>query len=387
VQGDRLRLIAKLIRVADETQIWSQQYERSLSNLLGLEQELSVAVAEQIRLRLSPERQAAIAHRQSSNPAAYDLFLRGRAEWNQLSPPSTRRAIDYYTQATALDPGYALAWSGIADAYSAGPINGDAPPRQMLTPARDAVRHAIAADPNLAEARASEGAFKFWLDWDWAAAEAALRRAVVLDPNYPFEHLLLGVVLSHMGRHDEAAAAIRRARELDPLSAAYQALSGQVAFNARDYQAAIQFGRQATVINPQFWIGYYQMGQAYERTGQIALALAAISMAERFSGGANSGALSLRGYVLARAGQIKEAREVLTTLENASHSRYVPPYAMALVHAGLGDGDAVFEWLEKAFAAHDVHLAFLAVDAKWDPYRTDPRFRMLQARCAFSALR
>jgi TolB-like protein/Flp pilus assembly protein TadD len=383
-EGDRLRVTAKLIRVPDQIQVWSQSYQRSLTNLLGLEQELSAAVAEQIRLRLSPERQSAIARRQSSNPAAYDLFLRGRALWNQLTPPTTRRAMDYYARATAIDPSYALAWSGMADAFTAGPINGDAPPEQVWPRARDAVAHAIAADPNLAEAQASQGAFRFWLDWNWPAAEESLRRAIALDPNYPFAHQLLGIVLSHMGRHAEAAAAIRRARELDPLSAAYQALSAQVAFHARDYEAAIEFGRQATVIDPEFWVGFNQLAQAYERIGKTELALEATANAERFSGGGNSKALSLRGYLLAKAGKVNEAREVLTALHTAARDRYIPPSATALVHAGLGDREAVFEWLEKAYAVHDVHLAFLPVDPKWDPYRADRRFSALVVRCGFS---
>ena len=383
-EGERLRITSKLIRVRDEVQIWSASFDREATSLLGVQQELSKALAAQIRRRLSPERLATIAGRQSRNAEAYDLYLRGRSLWNQFTPPTTREAIQYFQRATVLDPGYGLAWAGIADAYSAGTINGDAEPLRVLPLAREAVTRAIQSAPGLSEVHASRGLYEFWLGWDWEAAETSLRKAIVLDPNGPFGHRLLGVVLSHgKQRRDEAAAAIGRARELDPLSAMDQALSAQVAFAARDASAAIAFARQAIVIDPQLWIGHYQLAQAYEQSGQTDLALRAIMDSQRCSGGTNSKTLSLRGYLLAKAGKANEARDVLGKIEAVSHQRYMPPYAMALVHAGLGDREGVFARLEAASAAHDVHLALLQIDPKWDAYRKDPRFDALVARCGF----
>ena len=175
---------------------------------------------------------------------------------------------------------------------------------------------------------------------------------------------------------------MRRARELDPLSAMVYALSSQVAFQARDYPAALDHASQAIALDQQFWIGYMMRGQALEQSGQYEPALDALAMAARFSGG-NSKPVGLRGYALGKAGRRQEAREVLSTLEALSRHRFVPPYAIALVHAGLGERDLVFEWLERAFDAHDVHLIFLTVDPKWDPYRADSRFEALLARCGF----
>lgn len=196
---------------------------------------------------------------------------------------------------------------------------------------------------------------------------------------------MLGHSLSQMGRHSEAAPLTRRARELDPLNAMTHALSSQVAFQARDYSAAVEYARQAIVIDPEFWIGYMQRGQALERLGKADLALEALTNAARFSGH-NSKPVSLRGYMLAKLGRTNEAREVLRMLEDVSHQRYVPPYAMALVNAGLGEQKAMFEWLDQAYAARDVHLMFLTVDPKWDPYRADPRFIALLARCSFTRI-
>jgi len=223
---------------------------------------------------------------------------------------------------------------------------------------------------------------KFWIDWDWAAAESALRRAIALDPGYGMAHRVLGIVLSHMARHQEAQAAARHARELDPLDFVHHALSAQVAFNAMDYPAAVEHARRANTLDPEFWVGYYQLAQAYERLGKSDLAFAALLKAVQFSGG-NSKALGLRGYLFARLGRVGEAQEVLHTLEAVSRERYVPPYATALVHAGLGNEDRGLEWLERAYQVRDVHLAFLAVDAKWTPFRAGARFAALLDRCGF----
>ena len=382
-ESGRLRITSRLIRVRDQVQVWSASYDREPTSTLGLQQELSTAIAEQIRLRLSPERVAALTRRQTRNPDAYDLYLRGLNFANQRTPATTRRAIEYYERATALDPAYALAWSGIADAYSASPINGDAPPLEAAPRAREAAAQAVRADPNLAEAQSALGHLKFMLDWDWPGAQAAIDRAVALDPSYAPAHSTRGHILSQTGRHAEALSAMRRARELDPLYAMSHAMSSQVAFQARDYSAAVELARQTIVLDPEFWIGYVQVGQAYEQLGQTDRALEAFIKAGRLSGG-NTKAVSLRGYLLAKVGQVNEAREVLTMLEAVSRERYVPPYAMALVHAGLGEREAVFAWLNKAYAARDVHLVFLPVDPKWDPYRVDPRFDALLDRCGFA---
>ena len=382
-EGGRFRVTSKLIRVRDQVQVWTASYDGEPASVLNFQRELSAAIAEQIRLRLSPLRLSALARRQTRNAEAYDLYLRGRHYWHQLTPPTTKRAVECFSRATRLDPEYALAWSGLADAYAASPINGDAPPLEMCPLAREAAARAVAAEPNLAEAQTSLGFVKFWFDWDWLVAEAAYRKAIELDPSYPMAHRMLGIALAHMGRYAEARPEMARLRELDPLLAVNQALSAQVAFAGRDYAAAVQFARQAIVVDPEFWIGLFQLGQAFEQLGESELALEALNKAGRFSGG-NSKAVSLRGYLFAKLGRVNEARQVLSTLEAIARERYVPPYAMALVHAGLGESELALEWLERALAVRDVHLAFLPVDPKWDAFRADIRFAALLKRCGFT---
>jgi DNA-binding winged helix-turn-helix (wHTH) protein/TolB-like protein/Flp pilus assembly protein TadD len=374
----RVRVIATLVRVKDQKHVWSESYEREPTSILGLEQELSTAIAEQIRGRLSPSH----LQRQTQNADAYDAYLKARYLESRRTPTTNAAAIKLYERATALDSNYALAWSSLAFTYASSVINGDARPSDVSDRARDAAARAIAANPNLAEAQFAAGYVNWLMDWNWPAAETAFRLAIHLDPSNAVVYRTLGHALSQSGRHADAAVAMRRTRELEPLEPMSYALSAQVAFQARDYPGAIEFARRAVLMDSELWIGYSELAQPYEQTGDTDLAMAALTDATRFSGG-NSKAISLKGYLLAKTGRAAEAREVLRTLEADARERYVPPYAMALVDAGLGETEEVFAWLDKAYLARDVHLIYLPVDPKWDRYRSDPRFAALIRRCGF----
>jgi TolB-like protein/DNA-binding winged helix-turn-helix (wHTH) protein/Flp pilus assembly protein TadD len=382
-EGVRVRVTATLTRVRDQEHVWSQSYEREPTSMLGLQQDLSAAIAEEVRLHLAPDRLSGLERRQTRSADAYDAYLRGRYLTSLRTAAGNRTALEQYKRAIALDPNYALAWSELGFTSAASVINGDAPPRVAWPLAKKAAQEALRSNPGLAEAHATAAYVRWLLDWDWKGAEAEYRRAISLDPGNARISLQLGHVLSQMGRQEEAEQATRRARELEPLDAINHALSAQVSFQSRDNPAAIAHARQAIALDPTLWIGYVQLGQAFAQGGETDLALGLLSDAARLSGG-NSKAVSMRGYVLAKAGRTTAAREVLKSLEAPNPGVYVPPYAAALVHAGLGERDAVFQWLDKAFDAHDVHLMYLPVDAKWDAYRDDPRFRALVERCGFT---
>jgi len=382
-EGSRVRITATLIRVRDQEHVWSHTYEREPTTLLGLQQELSSAIADQVRLRLSPAGMAGLERRQTRSADAYDEYLRARFLAARRTSATNQRALEHLRRAVAIDPDYALAWSELAFIYTAGVVNGDAPPQLIWPLARQAAAEALRANRNLAETHMAAG-YKDWLlEWNWGAAEDEYGKALSLDPGTARTHLQLGHVLSQMGRHGEAEQSTRRARDLEPLEAINHALSSQVSFQGRDYAAAVGHARQAILLDSNLWIGYMMLGQAYAQIGETELALEVIGDAARLSGG-NSKALSLRGYVLANAGRTGEAREVLQTFKRLAKDRFVPPVAFALIHAGLGERDAVFEWLEQGFAVRDVHLMYLPVDAKWDAYREDPRFKSLLARCGFT---
>lgn len=382
-EGPRVRITCRLVIVKDQSQMWSASFESEPRSILALQRELSAVVAQQVQLRLLPERGSAMAVRQTTNAEAYDLYIRGRFYWNQLTPATTRRAVEFYRQATKLDPDYALAWSGLADAYSSSPVNGDAPPSQMMPLAEEAVLQALRNGEELSEAHVSRGFLNLFLSWKWTIAEKAFRKAVELDGNNPTSHRMLGVTLSHLARHHEATEALRRARELDPLYVMLHALSAMVHMHAGELDAALEFGKHAIVVDPEFWIGHYMTAQVYEQMGKHKLALATVLQAGKLGGG-NSKALALRGYILAKSGQAQEAREVLATLQSIASERYIPPYTMALIHHGLKETDKALDELDRALSVRDVHLIFLPVDPKWDSLRDNARFKKLIKRCEFS---
>jgi len=380
-ESGRFRVTSTLIRVGDQVQVWSASYDREPASLLEMQQDLSTAIAGQIELRLNAGRFDTLAARHTRNADAYDLYLRGRNFALQRTQATTRRAIEYYQQAIAIDPDYGLAWSGIAQALTASQLNGDAPP-DVCRPAAHAAGQAVHVAPDLPEARLALGHVQWTCAWDWPAAEAGLREVVGLAPHDALAHVLLGHVLSQVGRHHEALALTQRARELDPLEPTIHALSSQIAFQARHFATALNVANRAIALDPELWIAHVMRAQALEQQGQLDAAIDAASTAARFSG-MNSKTLAIRGHALARAGRPDEARQVLAALREAARVRYVPPYASALVHAGLGEVDVALDWLERALAVRDVHLIFLTADPKWDVVRGHPRFEAILDRSGF----
>ena len=382
-QGANWQIRFAVVHARDQVQVWTGTFDRDRSTLLSLQTELGRAVAQQIRLTLSARQDQALLRRQARNPEAYEHYLRGRALWAKPNRAALYAAIGEYKQAIALDPEYALAYAGLADAYSALPITSDVPPLEVAGDARNAAMHAVRADELLAEAHAALGWQEFWFGWNWPAAEASLRRAIALDPNYANARRSLGHVLSNAGRHSEALAEMARARELDPFSPLMHGLSAQTAYNAGNFALAERHARQSLAIDPNFWAGYVNLGQALAGQGRHDEALVAIAEGYRLAG--NAKGLTRRAYVLGRMGRTAEAKELLGELEQAT--RPVPPYEIAAVHAGLGDANRAFAWLEKAYAARDANLVFLPVDPKMDPVRSDARFQALLDRCGFTRRR
>src|SRR5262249_40328370 len=322
---------------------------------------------------LSPESSATMVRKQTQDPEAYNLYLRGYHYINQMTPATLARALDCFRRATSIDPTYALAWAGIADSYSSRLFSSDTRPSEVSDHARAAAEQALKYGATSRDAHQAAATVQFLFDWDWPAAEKNLRRAIALDPSFVHAYWLLAHTLTLQARHDQALAEAQHAREIDPLNPLIHSMAAHVAFCAREYETAARYAREALLSEPDYWIGYLQLGQATQQMGQTSQALEALAEASRLSNG-NSKPVSLSTYMLALSGRVSEAREVLSTLEQLSRTRYVPPYAIALVYSGLNDDDTAFQWLEHALAERDVHLIYLPFDPKWDRLREDCRF-------------
>ena len=381
LEQSRIRVTSRLIRVNDGVQIWSAAFDREITNLLGLQRELSVAIAEQIRQRLSPTVAAAIDDRQTRNPEAYELYLRGRYEWTRFQPGSITRALQYYRQAVDRDSRYALAWAGIAHALITSIVTIEADAKSVLPASLDALQHALEYGPDLAETQLALGSFHFFLERDMQAAEAAARRAVDLDPNSAMSHMFLGIVLGQRRQFVEARAMLRRARELDPMFPLMFANSAVVSLMANDSQEAIEFATQAIAINPEFWVGYLHLGTAKMNMGDNDGAIQAFANAEKFSGYNSSRASSARARALIRAGRTVEAREILEDLVSRSAERNVPPYYIAIIYAVLGEIDPAIEWLQRDLDANGIFCFDAETDQEFVKLRSDSRFNLLVNRC------
>jgi TolB-like protein/DNA-binding winged helix-turn-helix (wHTH) protein/Tfp pilus assembly protein PilF len=379
-EGERVRVTVKLIRVRDQSGIWSENYDRFGSGVIQIQDELGSAIARQIQVELLPR--DTNQRQQTRILDAYDPYLLGRHFRSQLTPSAIRKSIEYYQTAIAKDPSYALAFAGLADAYTILPITSDAPPREMWPLARDAASEAIRLNGSLAEAQAAGGSVDFWLEWDWGRSAERFRRAIQLNPNNASVHTSYAQLLSNSSRHTEAVAEITKARQLDPFSPITNTLAGQFLLYSGRYTEAIEALDKAFSIDPGFWVAHFVMGAIHERTGKPEAAIQSFEKAYTNSGG-NLQALAAKGYVLARSGRRPEAEGIVHGLMETGKNRFVPPSGIALVYAGLGDRESTFQWLEKGYETRDVHMVFLTIDPMWDDFRSDPRFQGLLQRCHF----
>jgi tetratricopeptide (TPR) repeat protein len=288
-------------------------------------------------------------------------------------------ALDYFQQAVDLDPGYSLAWVGIADAWIFRGWYSRVAPREAFPKALSAVRQALAFDSTLAEAHASLAHIHLEFDHRWDAAEREYRRAIALDPRYPIAHHWYGGFLSAMGRHDEALREAEAARALDPLSAIIQTWVGLRYYFARRYDEAIAEYRKALELDGDFAPAHWHLGWAYGQAGRLG---EGVSEARRALALDPDNLLYLAsvGYACARAGEEREARAALARLSQASGDRYVSAYDVAVIHAALGDTGAALDGLERAYAEQSPWVAYLGVDPRIDPVRSQPRFRRLLDR-------
>lgn len=377
-RGDSLTIQTDLVKVSDGSQMWGERYNRKTSDILAVQEDISREIVGKLRLRLSGEQEQRVAKRYTENIEAYQLYLLGRFHWNKFTVEGARKSIDYFNQALAKDPNYALAYHGLSDAYQVlGQIGFR--PNEVLPKAIVYADKALAVDPTLPEAHLSRGACELWYGWNWTMAEKELKRAMELNPNLPDPHDLYGQFLSGMGRFDEAIAENKRALELDPLSTIRNANLGGVFYLRRQYDLAIGQSRKVTELDTNFFSGPLIIGQAYGQQGKYPEAIAELIKTRGLPSGF-APATSELGYIYAVSGQRTKAQELLRELQERAKQEFVDPYYIAIIYLGLGEQDETFAWLNKACEERSYWLLWLNVEPKFDRLRAEPRFRDLVRR-------
>jgi TolB-like protein len=380
--GNRVRITAQLIHAATDRHLWAESYERDLRDVLALQSEVAQAIAKEIQIKLTPQEQAHLASARPVNPEAHEAYLKGRYYWNLRTEEGVKKGIQYFQQAIEKDPGYALAYAGLADSYVVLGNLGLMAPKEAYPRAKAAAFKALEMDETLAEAHASLGMARSEYDWDWVGAEKEWKRAIELNPGYATAHQWYAQYLTSMGRHNEAIAEAKRAQELDPLSLIINAIGGSVFACARRYDEAIAQCRRTLELNAGFYMAHLYLGFAYEQEKLYAEAISEYQKAIALEQGNPTVAAYLaRGY--AAAGKRTEALKTFSQLRDLSKRRYVSSYTMALTYAALGDNDQAFACLEKAYEDRSGALLYVKVDPRVDSLRSDPRFQDLLRRMNF----
>jgi eukaryotic-like serine/threonine-protein kinase len=381
VKGDTMQVSAELVDVADGTQIWGNEYLRSLTDLMSLQQTLADDIVSKLKLKSAARGKKAAARPQSASSEAYQLYLRGRFSWNKRTPDEIKRGMEYLERATHEDPTFALAYAGLADCYSVLAAGEFAifPPRQVMPKARAAAQRAVELDESLAEAHCSLASVSFWFDWDWPLAERELTRAIEINPGYAPAHAWLAEYLSAMGRFDEALASAKRATDLDPLSTSIMWTLARV-YNLRgEFDETIGEMQKSLQLEPQSLRPHYILAWAYYKTGQVQKAYDALEKTIAAAGDTpfRKGFL---GHIYAATGRTDDARRMVQEMNEQAKSRFVSSFYIGIVHAALGAIDEAFACMDRAFEERASYMAYFNVTPFLDALKSDPRFDEMVAR-------
>ena len=375
--GDQVRITAQLIYAPRDQHLWAEEYQRYLRDVLYLQREVARDIAQQVRVTLTPNERHRLATAGAVDPAAYESYLRGRSFWNQRSEASLLKAVDQFNKAIEVDTGYAPAYSGLADCYTTLGYLSYLDPLDAFPRAHDAATKAVELDSSLAEAHTSLAYYDLYHAWNWVEAENEFKKAIELNPNYATAHDWYSYYLMAMGRFDEAWKEVNRAHELDPLSVTISTDIGFNYFYRRNYDEAINQLRTTLSLSPKFPLAHLWLGRAYQQKKMYGEAI------DEF----NKTDAALPGWVVTIAGMDNaygewghkvEAEQVLVRLNEMARAKYVTPYGIALVYAGLGDKNEAFVWLNKAVEGRSHWLVWLNRDPRWDRLRSDSRFDELK---------
>lgn len=380
LQSDnRLRINARLLRTENGEQIWAERFDGEFTNVFDVEEQISERAARALMLKLDGVEKELLAKRYTNNVEAHDAYVRGRFFWNRRTGSDLKEAIKHFNDAVSKDPNYALAYAGLADAYSLLADYDGALPKDAYPRAKEAATKALALDDELAEAHTSLSYVKMFYYHDWQGAQDGYRRAIALNPNYATARHWYSEYLTAMGRFDEAFAEIRRAKEIDPLSPGINAQEVWIFFYARRYDEAIERGLRIAEMNPDFAEIYDPLKRCYDQKAMYREAIAARQTRRRLAGWDATETAALKEAAATSDAAIYWRKRLEQEIEEARNELPMP-FEMAAIYAQLGEKDLAFEWLDKAIENRHYPVLFLRVTPDIDPLRADPRFANLLRR-------
>jgi TolB-like protein len=382
-RGDNLSISAELVDASNNHRIWGERYERQLSDILLVQSDIAKDISENLRAKLTGEEQRRVTRQYTENTQAYQAYLKGRYHWNKRTGADLNKSIEYYNQAIAIDPGYALAYAGLADCYLVLPDYTNLPWQEAYAKSKAAALKALELDETLAEAHAALGGVKVDSEWDFVSAENELKRAIELNPNYATAHHWYAQYLSSMGRHEEAVKEIRRAQELDPLSLIINAVVGDTYIKARRYDEAIVQLRKTIEMDQNFIRSYRYLGNAYVEKGMYVEAIGAFQTAATLSGEqpeqAAKKATALKAAYAASGAKGYWEKQLEFAKEDDERGK-VSSYGLASIYARLDNKEEALKWLEKAYREHEPYVVYLKIDPQFDVLRSDERAMDLMRR-------
>ena len=374
--GNRLRITAQLINVEDGYHLWSEKYDRDLEDIFAIQDEISLAIIDKLKVKLLREEKAKLIKRHTDNLEAYNLYLKGLYFWNRRHEGDLKRAIDYFQQAIKKDPLYAFPYIGIADTFNLLGHFGFLPPGEAFPKAKAAAKKALEIDDTLGEAHTSLGWISTMYDWDWLSAENEYKLAIKLNPNYATAHEWYALFLAGMERFDEAIAEMKRAQALDPLSLMINAVAGVAFYFARQYDKAIEQYQKTIEMNPSFSFAHLWLGMAYLEKAKYEEAVASLQKGAA-AGGDMTYALGYLGMGYGLSGQKDEAIKILDKLKKISKEKYVSPSHIGFIYFGLGEKSQFFKYFNKACSEREPQCFYSKAIPHFDGLRSDPRFKAL----------
>ena len=370
--ADRIRVSARLINVADGSSMWSDTFDEKFTDVFAVQDAIAQRVADALRLRLTGEEQKRLTKRYTANTEAYQLYLRGRFEWNKYTAEGYQKSIEFYKQAVEKDPNYALAYSGIADSYSLLGELGIAPPKEMFPKAREFAEKALKIDNELSEAHLSLGIVQLFYDWNRPAAKVELARARELNPSDPQVHHFYGHYLEFIGRFDDAADEIKRGVDLDPTNLIVNSEYAWTFYIRHRDDEAIALYRSLLQLDPNFILLSVWLAQGYERKGMYAEAMAELERAQKIDNW--SWIVAEIGCTQASLGKRDEAHKIIEELKARAAREYIDETLIVYILVALGEKDEAFAWMEKGLQSRAGNLPWLEIEPKYEPLRNDPRF-------------